>query len=102
MTETQSVPSVQPQTNRVLDVEAEANLCEACYQLIVGFGIENVLCGMGRAARLRASDYQQTSRWQYLYHQRIGARIKTSYLDLSEDLEQIEQILAEENPPRHV
>ena len=85
--------------DRPLGASAEADLCETCYELIVDFGVQNVLACLGRAARLRASDYREANRRQYLRHQRASSRIITVYQQVSEDAEQIDGIVAEEQRP---
>jgi hypothetical protein len=82
--------------NRILDADTEADLCEACYQWIVKFGLEHVLTGLGRAARLRAGDYIQASRRQYLRHQRASSMIMSACQDILEDSERVEEIVDQE------
>jgi hypothetical protein len=82
--------------NRVLDANTEANLCETCYDIVVTFGIENVLAALGRAARVRAGDYMRTSRQQYLRHQRAASRITAAYHENVRDGEQVDRIVEEE------
>ncbi|HUI78339.1 MAG TPA: hypothetical protein VLY24_10490 [Bryobacteraceae bacterium] len=84
-----------------LNPAAEADLCESCYEMIVDFGMQNVLACLGRAARARASDYREANRRQYLRHQRASSRIISAYQQICEDSEQIERIVAEEARPIH-
>lgn len=81
---------------------AEADLCETCYELIVDFGVQNVLACLGRAARVRASDYREANRRQYLRHQRAASRIMLVYQQASDDSAQIDRIVAEEERPVHL
>ena len=81
---------------KALEAEAEANLCESCYQMIASCGVANVLVCIGRAARLRGADFTHSSRRLYLYHQRASARILAAYDAILTDSERIEQILDEE------
>ena len=85
--------------DNTLDPAAEAAVCETCYELIVDFGVQNVLACLGRAARVRASDYREANRRQYLRHQRASSRIMLVYQQVSDDSEQIDRIVAEEERP---
>ena len=80
----------------VSDPDTEANLCEVCYDMIVSFGLENVLSSMGRAARVRASDYMWADRHQYLRHHRASSRILAAYQEIAKDAEQVDRIVEEE------
>lgn len=82
-----------------LDPSVEADLCETCYELIVDFGVQNMLACLARAARVRGSDYREANRKQYLRHQRAASRITTVYQQVSEDPAQIDRIVAEEQRP---
>jgi hypothetical protein len=88
--------------DNALDPAIEAELCETCYELIVDFGAQNVLACLGRAARVRASDFREGNRRQYLRHQRAASRIMLVYQQVSEDSAQIERIVAEEERPFHL
>jgi hypothetical protein len=88
--------------DNALDPSAEAHLCETCYELIVDFGVQNVLACLGRAVRVRASDYREANRRQYLRHQRAGSRIIAVYQQVSEDSPQIDRIVAEEERPARI
>jgi hypothetical protein len=96
MIDTHSVQPVTSRGNRVLDVDTEANLCETCYDIVVNFGVENVLVALGRAARVRAGDYMRASRRQYLCHQRAASRIMGAYQEIVHDAEQVDTIVEEE------
>jgi hypothetical protein len=91
--------SVTSAEDNALDPAAEAKLCETCYEMIVDFGVQNVLACLGRAARVRASDYREANRRQYLRHNRAASRIMLIYQQVSEDPEQIDRIVAEEQRP---
>jgi len=82
--------------DRILDAEAEANLCELCYDILVHFGMENVVKGVGRAARMRASDYMRTNRGLYFRHQRASSHILAAYREILADSERVEEIVEEE------
>lgn len=82
--------------NCTLDPLTEAHICEACYEIVVDFGIDNVLAALGRAARVRAGDYLCASRRQYLRHQRAAARILAACQEIACDAEQVDRIVAEE------
>ncbi|HEV3334368.1 MAG TPA: hypothetical protein VG096_25450 [Bryobacteraceae bacterium] len=88
--------------DNALDPSVEAHLWETCYELIVDYGVQNVLACLARAARVRASDYREANRRQYLRHQRAGSRILMVYEQVSEDSEQIDRIMAEEERPVRV
>lgn len=99
MTITHPICSLTSAGDNALDAAAEAKLCETCYELIVDFGVQNVLACLGRAARVRASDYREANRRQYLRHNRAASRIMLVYQQVSEDPEQIDRIVAEEQRP---
>lgn len=80
----------------VLDADAEASLCELCYDIIVRFGMENVVKGVGRAARLRAADYTRSNRRLYLRHERASVRVLVAHNEILADSERIEEIVDEE------
>jgi hypothetical protein len=82
--------------NCTLDPLTEAHVCEACYEIIVDFGIDNVLAALSRAAHVRAGDYLCASRRQYLRHQRAAARILATCQEIARDAEQVDRIVAEE------
>lgn len=86
--------------DKALDAATEADLCEACYEMIVDFGVQHVLACLGRAARVRASDFREANRRQYLRHQRASSRIMSVYQQVRDDSEQIDRIVAEEE--RHL
>jgi hypothetical protein len=87
---------VKTSENGKLDANTEAHVCETCYEIIVDFGIDNVLAAVGRAARVRAGDYLSASRRQYLRHQRAAARILAACQEIVRDAEQVDRIVAEE------
>ncbi len=99
MTITHPICSLTPAGDNALDAAAEAKLCETCYEMILDFGVQNVLACLGRAARVRASDYRDANRRQYLRHNRAASRIMLVYQQVSEDPEQIDRIVAEEQRP---
>jgi hypothetical protein len=96
MTGTSAGDLVGRRENRVLDADTEADLCEACYQFVVKYGLENVLVCLGRAARLRASDYIHTSRRLYLRYQRASSMIVTAFHEILDDTARVEEILDQE------
>jgi hypothetical protein len=96
MTITHPICSLTSAGDNALDPTAEAKLCETCYELIVDFGLQNVLACLGRGARVRASDYREANRRQYLRHQRAASRIISVFQQVSEDSTQIDRIVAEE------
>ena len=91
-----SVAGFQASESGTLDANAEAHVGEACYEIIVDFGIDNVLAALGRAARARAGDYLGANRRQYLRHQRAAARILATCQEIVHDAEQVDRIVAEE------
>jgi hypothetical protein len=96
MTITHPIGPLTSAGDNALQTATEADLCETCYELIVDFGVQNVLACLGRAARVRASDYRDANRRQYLRHQRAASRIMLVYQQVSEDSTQIDRIVAEE------
>jgi hypothetical protein len=88
--------------DKTLDPSVEAHLWEICYELIVDYGVQNVLACLARAARVRASDFREANRRQYLRYQRAGSRILMVYEQVSEDAEQIDRIVMEEQRPVRV
>jgi hypothetical protein len=99
MTITHPIRPLTSAGDHALQAATEADLCETCYELIVDFGIQNVLACLGRAARVRASDYREANRRQYLRHQRAASRVMLVYQQVSEDSTQIDRIVAEEQQP---
>jgi hypothetical protein len=99
MTITHPIGPLTSAGDHTLGAAADADLCETCYELIVDFGVQNVLACLGRAARVRASDYREANRRQYLRHQRAASRIMLAYQQVSEDSEQIDRIVAQEERP---
>jgi hypothetical protein len=102
MTITQPIHPLTSAGDNDLDPAAERKLCETCYELIVDFGVQNVLACLGRVTRVRASDYRDADRRQYLRHNRAASRIMLAYQQVSEDPEQIDRIIAQEQRPVHV
>jgi hypothetical protein len=96
MRDTHLVQPLQTPGNSTLDANTEANVCETCYEIIVDFGIDNVLAALGRAARVRAGDYLCSSRRQYRRHQRASARILAACQEIVHDAEQVDSIVEEE------
>jgi hypothetical protein len=81
-----------------LDIQKDLRLCEVCYGLIVDYGVQNVLACLARVTRLRAWDYQDSNRGECLRHHRASSKITRAYAEIAEDIREIDQILAEEQP----